>query len=81
MSETKSRLTKKQIWTTIKHSPVLSVITAFVVTNLITILFTGGIHLIGVLANLFPTVFAYFLSVMYNENRKSVIRDKNKLEA
>lgn len=78
MSTTQLELTKKQIvWGLIKRSPVLSTITALIVTNLITIILTGGFNWILFATNLFPTIFAFFLSSMYNEKRNSIV-EKNK---
>ena len=75
--------TKKEVvWLWIKHSPILSTITAFIVCNLITMVLTAGISIVSVLANMFPTIMAYFVSAMYNENRKDYVgKTKNHFDA
>ena len=64
----------KTMWNWTKDSPLLTVIATFIITNLITIVVSGGFHLIGLLANMLPTVFMYFLSTIHIEQRE--LRDK-----
>jgi hypothetical protein len=70
--------TTKSTWTLIKHSPSLSTLTTYAVFNILSIIMLGGFTSLALLTNLFPTLFAFFVSALYNEGRlANQTKDKN----
>ena len=72
MSAIPSEHSKKQlVWKTIKRSPFLSMVVAYICFNLFSAILMGGFSVLALLTNMFPALMALFLSAMYNEGRKS----------
>lgn len=73
--------TKSKIFRWTKNSVTLSTIAAFIICNLITIILTGGFSILGLITNLFPTIMAFFVSSMYNEQRReNLLKEKKARE-
>jgi hypothetical protein len=69
---------KKQIvWGWIKHYPFLSAVTAYTAFNILSIVLMGGFNVLALVTNLFPAVGAFFLSLVYNQERYNA-PEKNK---
>lgn len=55
-------------WT--KHSAILTSLATYIMLNVFSVLVLGAFIQLSLITNLLPTVFIFYLSIIYNENRK-----------